>query len=97
MNILQSIFGPNWRTTVSGSITAIAGVIAANNSLVSFLPESSRLPVTCICSLITAVAGVTFARMAKDRNLSGNGTENEPYKVAQADGQNITLPPEKLP
>lgn len=96
MNIFQNIFGPNWRTTLSGWITALASAIAVNPGLIAFLPESYRNYIAGVAGIISVISGCTFASMAKDRNLTGNGTVNDPYKVAK-DGENITLPPDKIP
>lgn len=93
MKFLESFFGPNWRTTLSGSITVLAGAIATNHDLVSFLPAAWQHAVTGIAGLISVLAGGTFAAVSKDRAVTGNGSAFEPHKIVQADGSNRIIEP----
>ncbi len=93
MKKIESILGPNWRTTLTGGITVLAGAIATNHDLVAFLPEPWRKAVTGIAGLVSILAGGAFAAVAKDGAVTGNGTAFEPHKIAQADGGNRVLAP----
>lgn len=93
MKFLESLFGPNWRTTLSGGITVLASAIYSTPALVSFLPPSWQSAVTGIAGLISVLAGGTFAAVSKDRAVTGNGSAFEPHKVIQADGSNRIIEP----
>jgi hypothetical protein len=68
---MDKIFGPNWKTTVAGWITALAAAIAVKPDLIAFLPDSFEKTVSGIAGLIAIVAGGTFAAVAKDRSVTG--------------------------
>lgn len=70
---LESVFGPNWRTSISGAITLGAGAIIADPSLISFLPPDWQPTVSGIAKFIALVSGGTFVFQAKDRKVGGSG------------------------
>jgi hypothetical protein len=75
INILNKIFGPNWKTSTTGIVTvvAIAGAAAiqADNSLVSFLPDNAEKYIIGISKLIAVITGIIFALNVKDSNVTG--------------------------
>lgn len=81
----------NWRTTLWGSITAVAFFVTTNPDLIKGLIDDEHLTkrIFGIAGLITGF--VTFLN-AKDKQTSGNGTVQAPLKVDQGDGTSRTLP-----
>ena len=66
-----TLFGANWRTTLSGWIAVLASAVAINPGLVAFLPEPVRTYVTGLAGVVAVLSGGTFATQAKDRNVTG--------------------------
>jgi len=79
-NMLNTIFGPNWRSSTSGILTVVAVATAvaihSDNSLVAFLPDGVEAYVLGISKLIAVVGGIIFALTVKDAKVTGG-------KVAQ--------------
>jgi hypothetical protein len=75
---MDKVFGPNWKTTVYGWITALSAAIAVKPDLIAFLPDSFEKTVSGIAGLIAVVAGGTFAAVAKDRNVTGGTVAQTP-------------------
>ena len=93
MNALESILGPNWRTTLSGWIMVLAGAVVMEPALLDFLPPAVTKDLIGIAKLIVLVSGGAFAHAAKDKNVAGNGSAFEPYKVPDQFGSNRTIAP----
>jgi hypothetical protein len=74
---MNTLFGANWRTTLSGWIAILASAIAVNPKLVEFLPESIRSTITGVAGLIAVVSGGTFAYSAKDKQVTGGSVSND--------------------
>jgi hypothetical protein len=92
-NPLETLFGANWRTSLSGWAALLCGAIALKPDLVNFVPEPYRSWVVGIATLGVFVGGGSFVTNTKDKQLTGNGTLRDPYKVQQPDGSSRTLPP----
>jgi hypothetical protein len=75
---MEKIFGPNWRTTVSGWITTLAAAIAIRPELIAFLPDKFEDTVSGVAELIAFVAGGTFAAVSKDRHVTGGTVPQTP-------------------
>ena len=84
---MDKIFGPNWKTTVFGWITALAAAIAIKPDLIAFLPDSFEHTVSGIAGLIAVVAGGTFATVAKDRSVTGGTVPQTPEAEVRIDGR----------
>ncbi len=90
MNTIELLLGPNWRTTVSGWTFNIGAVIVA----LSVLPkETWQDPKITIPAVLGVLAKFIQDWHAKDKQVSGNGTLNNPFKVNAGDGSNRTLIP----
>lgn len=68
---MSKLLGANWWTTLWGSITAIAGVIAARPEVIAFLPDRYEGTVSGVAVFITAVAGIIFAHGVKSKEVTG--------------------------
>lgn len=79
--MIETLLGPNWRTTVAGWVATLAAAIAMEPSLVSWLPPVVAEDVVGIAKLIAIASGMTFASLAKDRTVSGNGTPQRPHQT----------------
>ena len=75
--MMTTLIGANWRTTLSGWIAVLASAIAVNPTLIAFLPERFREPITGIAGLIAVLSGGTFAYTAKDKQVTGGTTPND--------------------
>lgn len=95
-----SSFKTNWSTTVTGGLVAlsgfttfVAGFAAQLGALGALIPEKQRGEVLLIGGIATALSTTLHGALTKSASVSGNGTLNEPAKVAQSDGSNKTLSP----
>jgi len=74
-NMLNNLFGPNWRSSTSGILTVIAVATAvaihSDNSLVSFLPDKLEEYIVGFSKLIAIVSGIIFALTVKDSHVTG--------------------------
>lgn len=64
-------FAPNWRPWTLGVLTVVAGVIASEPSLVSFMPVGWQVNVIGAAKLAVAVLGGLGLMTAKDSNVTG--------------------------
>ncbi|MCC6865770.1 MAG: hypothetical protein IT280_06370 [Ignavibacteria bacterium] len=64
-NLLEEIFGINWRTTIWGGIMTLALAINQAPTVVNFLPDNIEVWVRGISGLIVIAAGIKFAVTAK--------------------------------
>lgn len=88
--MMTTLFGANWRTTLSGWIAVLASAIAVNPTLIAFLPERFREPITGIAGLIAVLSGGTFAYAAKDKQVTGGTTPNDKRSAgAPVVGENV--------
>jgi hypothetical protein len=82
---MNNIFGPNWKTTVTGWITTLALAIAVKPDLIAFLPDSFEKTASGIAGLIAVVAAGTFAAVSKDRNVTGGTVPQTPEAEVRVD------------
>lgn len=87
--MIEKLLGPNWRTTLAGWIATLSAAIAMEPSLVSWLPPACAEDVIGIAKLVAVISGMSFASMAKDRSVSGNGTPQRPIQTNDS-GVNFT-------
>jgi hypothetical protein len=87
---MSTIFGPNWKTTVYGWITALSAAIAVKPDLIAFLPDSFEKTVSGIAGLIAIVAGGTFAAVSKDRNVTGGTVPQTPEAEGRVEEPIVT-------
>jgi hypothetical protein len=81
----------NWRTSTFGAIATVAAFLTQFPELLSgFLDPAVAKKVAAVAAAVSAF--IAFAQ-AKDRQVVGNGTINEPHKVAQSDGTNKVINP----
>lgn len=80
----------NWRTTLFGTITLAAAFLTQYPDLLSaLLDPATAKKVASVAALLSGF--ITFAN-AKDRQVSGNGTVDDPNRVPGEGGRSITLP-----
>lgn len=82
--LLETFFGANWRTNLSGYLTLLLAAVAVKPELVDFLPEPWRGYVTGAATLFAFVSGTAFVANTKDAKVSGNGTDANPYQVPKS-------------
>ena len=87
---MNTLFGANWRTTLSGWVAVLASAIAINPGLVDFLPEWLRSYVTGIAGLMAVVSGGAFAIHAKDKRVTGGSVPNDCKPSANSGTAKIT-------
>jgi hypothetical protein len=94
LNFLERFFGANWRTSLSGWLTILAGAIYVQPQIVSFLPDRWQPTVVGLAGLVTIGSGGTFAHLVKDRSISGNGSADDPTRVLdkQTDSSRLIEP-----
>jgi hypothetical protein len=73
--MLSKIFGPNWRSSISGILTVVAVSTAMSihmdPSLVSFLPDDIKNYILGISRIIAVVSGIIFSLTVKDAKVTG--------------------------
>ncbi len=90
MQNLELLLGVNWRTTVSGWAFNIGAIIVA----LSVLPKSVwQNPSVAIPAVLGILAKFVQDWNTKDKQVSGNGTANNPHKVVAGDGTTRVLSP----
>lgn len=101
MKTIESLLGPNWRTTLTGWGSAFAGLLAALAAAPYQLGEvATIIPPQWKEKLFAGAAIAAFllrcwnSSTQKDRNVSGNGTIFEPYKVNDGVIKSRSIPPE---
>lgn len=73
VKFLENIFGPNWRNTIWGGITAVLAYIALQPESVAFLPDNIEGYVIGIVKLFAAASGIVFASQTKNKRVGGTG------------------------
>ena len=74
-NLLSSIFGASWRTTLFGGVAVLSGFIVQFPDLVSaVLDPAMAKQVFAIAGLISAF--ITFSQ-SKDKNVTGGTIAND--------------------
>lgn len=67
INLMESILGKNWRTSLWGGIMLIALAINQAPTIIDFLPDGAEVWVRGISGLIVIASGLKFAGSAKDK------------------------------
>lgn len=100
-NPLERLFGANWRTSVTGIMEAIAGVL----TVLAMLPyelgdlatkiDPNFKPMLVKIGLVSTFALVVINRLlGKDKSVTGNGTPQAPFLVdSGTPGLNRVVPP----
>lgn len=81
----------NWRTTIFGCITVLALVISSNPHSIDFLGDAKIIQM--VAGFAGLITGCIAFSNAKDKQVVGNGTMQEPNKVAQSNGTNKVVIP----
>ena len=96
---LEKLFGANYRTTLSGTLSAVlallAGLAAFPDSLgtySSLLPPPWRDRIFLASAISAALLRIINAAVTKDARVAGSGAPLDPYRV---DDGNII--PRKIP
>ena len=74
---MNTLFGANWRTTLTGWITVLASALVIKPDLIAFLPDPVRTYVLGFAGIVAVVSGGTFAVQSKDRNVTGGTIPND--------------------
>jgi len=99
MNILEKFLGANYRTTLTGTLSALLALLAAVaafpdslGTYSSLLPPPWRDRIFLASALAAAVLRIIAAASTKDARVAGTGAPLDPYRV---DDGSIT--PRKIP
>ena len=99
MTILEKTLGINYRTTLTGSASALLALLAALaafpdslGSYSSLIPQPWRDKIFLASALSAALLRIIAAASTKDARVAGTGAPLDPYRV---DDGNIT--PRKIP
>ena len=80
----------NWRTSVFGSLTLASAFITQHPELIS--PLLSADVAKWVFSVAALITGFVAFSNAKDRQISGNGTLDDPNRKAGSGGRSEILP-----
>ena len=99
MTILEKTLGINYRTTLTGSASALLALLAAVaafpdslGSYSSLIPQPWRDKIFLASAISAALLRIIAAASTKDARVAGTGAPLDPYRV---DDGNIT--PRKIP
>ncbi len=81
-DLIESILGANWRTTLSGHLGLLAIAVLTRRLALPADWHDPNQVVTFACWGLALLSGSAFSIHAKDAVVSGNGTVNRPYYVA---------------
>lgn len=81
----------NWRTTIWGALSLVSAFVLQYPELIDGLVDAKTAKL--IFSLSMLVSGFIAFANAKDRQVTGNGANTTPQRIAQPDGTNKTLYP----
>jgi hypothetical protein len=94
MNIIEKTLGANYRTTLTGTLSALLALLAAVaafpdslGTYSSLLPPAWRDRVFLAAALSAALLRIIAAASTKDARVAGTGAPLDPYRV---DDGNIT-------
>lgn len=71
IEMIEFIFGPNWRTSLWGSICVTCATISFYPKSVEFLPDQIESFVVGLCGLVATVTGYATVLNMKDKNVTG--------------------------
>lgn len=92
-DFLTTVIGANWRTTIAGHFAILAVAIAtAPASLPSDWHNLNQV-ILFAAWCIGIISGSAFSFSAKDKQVVGNGTINEPNKTPDGKGGNNVISP----
>jgi hypothetical protein len=99
MSILEKFLGANYRTTLTGTLSALLALLAAVaafpdslGTYSSLLPPAWRDRIFLASALAAALLRIIAAASTKDARVAGTGAPLDPYRV---DDGSIT--PRKIP
>lgn len=88
MNLIEKIFGANWRTTITGwletaswLLTFLAAAPYTLGEVASILPAEWKAPIFKVSACAAGILAFLNRSLAKDKSITGNGTPDAPYQV----------------
>jgi hypothetical protein len=85
----ETLFGPNWRTTLSGLSATAAAITVA---LFALPTDIWKEPKVWVPAVLFAIARTIQDVNTKDARVSGNGTLSAPTQIDRGDGTSRQLP-----
>jgi hypothetical protein len=85
--MFEKLLGPNWETTVWGTVTAVCGAVAAQPELLDFLPPDTKEKVHGVATFIAVVSGTAFAAKVKSANVTGGNVAATKEAEKRVDGK----------
>lgn len=70
-NLIERLFGANWRTTLSGFVCLVSVAIHENPELLSSLPEKWQSTIKTVAGFVFFLSGASAALSAKDKKVTG--------------------------
>jgi hypothetical protein len=88
MSILEKLLGANYRTTLTGSASALLALLAAVaafpdslGTYSSLIPQPWRDKIFLASALAAALLRIIAAASTKDARVAGTGAPLDPYRV----------------
>lgn len=91
MGMMTRIFGPNWRTTASAYVTALAAYLYTNPETLHSIPEPYQNWIWEFLKYCIYAGVISLGHTVKDKNVAGNGTVADPTRT-NTTGSSFTLP-----
>lgn len=106
MNLIEKLFGANWRTTLTGWLETASWLLAllaaapyTLGEVANILPPAWKETIFKISATAAGILAFVNRTLAKDKSVTGNGTPDAPYQVLdpQSPVANNRVLPTKLP
>ena len=88
MNLIEKLFGANYRTTITGWLETASWLLAllaaapyTLGDVANILPPEWKATVFQISGVCAGILAFINRSLAKDKAITGNGTPNAPYEV----------------
>lgn len=88
MNLIEKLFGANYRTTITGWLETASWLLAllaaapyTLGEVASILPPEWKATVFKISGVCAGILAFINRSLAKDKAITGNGTPDAPYQV----------------
>jgi len=88
MNLIEKLFGANWRTTITGwletaswLLALLAGAPYTLGEVANILPPEWKATIFKISACAAGVLAFLNRSLTKDKSITGNGTPDAPYQV----------------
>ena len=89
---MSKVWGVNWKTSLSGIVTTIAGFFATNPELFDHFPEDWKDTAIFINKVLLILGGASFSVSVKDKSVTGGKVAATQEALGRTDENQKTQP-----